>query len=40
MGEVLMATPAISDGMLIVRGINHVFAVADAPAAPPATATK
>jgi hypothetical protein len=31
-----MATPAISDGMLIVRGINHVFAVADAPAAPPA----
>lgn len=26
-GEVLMATPAISDGMLIVRGINHVFAV-------------
>ncbi|HWS88296.1 MAG TPA: PQQ-binding-like beta-propeller repeat protein [Pyrinomonadaceae bacterium] len=29
MGEVLMATPAISDGMLIVRGINHVFAVAE-----------
>jgi outer membrane protein assembly factor BamB len=27
MGEVLMATPAISDGMLIVRGINNVFAV-------------
>ena len=25
-GEVLMATPAISDGMLIVRGQNHVFA--------------
>ncbi len=28
-GEVLMATPAISDGILIVRGINHVFAVAE-----------
>jgi len=40
MGEVLMATPAISDGMLIVRGINHVFAIADAPAAPPAKAAK
>ena len=25
-GEVMMATPAISDGLLIVRGINHVFA--------------
>jgi outer membrane protein assembly factor BamB len=34
MGEVLMATPAISDGMLIVRGVNHVFAVAE-PAAEP-----
>ena len=32
MGEVLMATPAVSDGMLIVRGINHVFAVAETPA--------
>ncbi|HEX8354589.1 MAG TPA: PQQ-binding-like beta-propeller repeat protein [Pyrinomonadaceae bacterium] len=40
MGEVLMATPAISDGMLIVRGINHVFAVAEAPAAPPAKVAK
>jgi hypothetical protein len=27
MGEVLMATPAISDGMLIVRGRDHVFAI-------------
>jgi outer membrane protein assembly factor BamB len=27
MGEALMATPAISDGMLIVRGQQHVFAV-------------
>jgi len=25
-GEVMMATPAISDGLLIVRGLNHVFA--------------
>ncbi|MCA1618788.1 MAG: PQQ-binding-like beta-propeller repeat protein [Acidobacteria bacterium] len=41
MGEVLMATPAVSDGMLIVRGINHVFALTDAaPAAPPAKAAK
>jgi outer membrane protein assembly factor BamB len=28
-GEVIMATPAISDGILFVRGINHVFAVAE-----------
>ena len=27
MGEPLMATPAISDGMLIVRGQQHLFAV-------------
>jgi len=40
MGEVLMATPAISDGMLIVRGINHVFAIAEPAAAPPASAAK
>jgi outer membrane protein assembly factor BamB len=26
-GEVLMATPAISDGVLFFRGLNHVFAV-------------
>ncbi len=25
-GEVMMATPAISDGLMIVRGINHLFA--------------
>src|ERR687894_564899 len=29
MGEVLMATPAISDGMLIVRGVKHLFAIAE-----------
>jgi outer membrane protein assembly factor BamB len=27
MGEVLMATPAISDGLLIVRGLKHLFAI-------------
>jgi outer membrane protein assembly factor BamB len=27
MGEALMATPAISDGLLIIRGQPHVFAV-------------
>jgi len=31
-GEVLMATPAISEGMLIVRGINHLFGLGEAPA--------
>ena len=25
-GEVMMATPAISDGLVIVRGLKHVFA--------------
>ncbi len=39
-GEVIMATPAISDGLLIVRGINHVFAVTDAPAEPAKKAEK
>jgi outer membrane protein assembly factor BamB len=29
-GEVMMATPAISDGMVIVRGINHLFAFGEA----------
>jgi outer membrane protein assembly factor BamB len=29
-GEVMMASPAISDGLLIVRGLNHVFAFGDA----------
>jgi len=36
MGEVLMATPAISQGVLIVRGLKHVFAIGTAPAAPAA----
>ncbi|HKY04984.1 MAG TPA: PQQ-binding-like beta-propeller repeat protein [Blastocatellia bacterium] len=29
MGEVLMATPAISDGMIIVRGQHHVFGISE-----------
>jgi outer membrane protein assembly factor BamB len=29
-GEVMMASPAISDGLLIVRGLNHVFAFGNA----------
>jgi outer membrane protein assembly factor BamB len=29
-GEVMMASPAISDGMVIVRAHNHVFAFGDA----------
>jgi outer membrane protein assembly factor BamB len=31
MGEVLMATPAISDGMIIVRGQHHLFGIAERP---------
>jgi len=27
MGEVLMATPAISDGVIFVRGLKHLFAI-------------
>jgi outer membrane protein assembly factor BamB len=30
MGEALMATPAISDGLLIIRSRGHVYAVAEA----------
>jgi outer membrane protein assembly factor BamB len=29
-GEVMMATPAVSDGLVIVRGINHLFAFGEA----------
>ncbi|HMY70391.1 MAG TPA: hypothetical protein PLQ88_01045, partial [Blastocatellia bacterium] len=28
-GEVMMATPAISDGMIFIRGQKHLIAVAD-----------
>ena len=34
-GEVMMARPAISDGLVIVRGLKHVFAFGE-----PATAKK
>lgn len=37
-GEVMMATPAISNGLVIVRGINHLFAFGNA--APAKTAKK
>lgn len=33
MGEVLMATPAISDGILFVRGLKHLYAIGERPAA-------
>ncbi|MDQ3803716.1 MAG: PQQ-binding-like beta-propeller repeat protein [Acidobacteriota bacterium] len=39
-GEVIMATPAISDGMLIVRGLKHVYAIAEPAAAPAKKAAK
>jgi outer membrane protein assembly factor BamB len=29
MGEVLMATPAISDGLVLVRGLKHLFAIGE-----------
>ncbi len=32
-GEVMMATPAINNGLLIVRGLNHLFAFGQAPTA-------
>ena len=27
MGEVIMATPAISDGVIFIRGLKDVFAI-------------
>jgi outer membrane protein assembly factor BamB len=33
MGQVVMATPAVSDGILIIRGLKDVFAIASKPAA-------
>ncbi len=36
MGEVLMATPAIVDGMIIVRGRSNLFAIAETKTPPPA----
>lgn len=34
MGEVLMATPAIVDGMVLVRGQHHLFAIGETKAVP------
>ncbi|HEY9404540.1 MAG TPA: hypothetical protein VIQ24_17920, partial [Pyrinomonadaceae bacterium] len=34
MGEPLMATPAISDGMVIVRGQHHLFGIGEGAPAP------
>jgi len=33
MGEVVMSTPAISSGLLIVRTLNHIYGLAEPPAA-------
>jgi outer membrane protein assembly factor BamB len=30
-GQVMMATPAISDGLVIVRGVTHIFAFGETP---------
>jgi len=29
MGEVVMATPALTNGMLNIRGLKHVFGIAE-----------
>ncbi len=29
MDEVVMATPALADGMLVIRGLNHVFGISE-----------
>jgi len=31
-GEVMMATPAVSDGLVIVRTVSHLFAFGESPA--------
>jgi hypothetical protein len=32
MGEVMMGTPAMAKGVLVVRGMKHIFAVEEKPA--------
>jgi hypothetical protein len=32
MGEVIMATPAISGGVIIIRGLKDIFAIGQRPA--------
>lgn len=39
-GQVMMATPAISDGLVIVRGVSHVFAFGETPDAKAKSAKK
>ncbi len=39
-GEVMMATPAISDGLLIVRGLKHLYGLGEAAATKTKTAQK
>ncbi|MDQ3665593.1 MAG: PQQ-like beta-propeller repeat protein [Acidobacteriota bacterium] len=39
-GQVMMATPAISDGLVIVRGVSHVFAFGETPDAKAQSAKK
>lgn len=39
MGEVVMATPAISDGLMVVRTLGHVVGLAEAPEADQIAAT-
>ena len=34
LGEVVMTVPAISDGLLVLRGMGHVFGIGAAPPAP------
>jgi hypothetical protein len=31
MGELLMATPALSEGVMYVRGVSHLFAIGRRP---------
>ena len=29
LGEIIMSTPAISDGVMVIRGLKHVFGFGD-----------
>jgi hypothetical protein len=35
MGEICMATPAISDGVMVIRTLKHVYGIGEEPKAPP-----
>ena len=32
MGEVIMATPAISDGVIVIRTLGHIWGIGQVPA--------